>query len=276
MMQRTKIACDACRRRKVRCNGKQKCQQCTHLGLDCRYPPPDPSSRSRNLTSRGHVVGLFKTEKQHQTHQLTPMLSATSTSRTPFCLLSLADKPLRFGVDMAFFEGLVEDYETSVSSFIPIITKSELSQCICEMETNRQSCALAHALAALTLNMRRCPQDGYQTVRSHVMSFTTRALEIRGAIMPHHELNVRNTMVSVAVSVCPLAHHADHDVAFFYLREAVTCIQILGTESRQVIHPASQSRSQRQRLYWLLFVHERFAAISLFRTPVFAPSSVVA
>jgi len=35
--------------------GEQKCQQCIHLGLDCRYPCSDPSSRSWNLTSTLHL-----------------------------------------------------------------------------------------------------------------------------------------------------------------------------------------------------------------------------
>jgi len=267
VMQRTKVACDACRRRKVRCNGEQKCQQCTHLGLDCRYPRSDPSSRSRSSTTRGHVVGSLKTERQHQTYELTPRPSAASVSRS---LPSLVDKLHMFGGDMAFFESLIEDYEESVFSFIPIIPKAELLQCIREMGTNRQSCALAHALAAMTLSMRP-PQDGYETVRSQVIRFATRALEIRGPIMPHQELNMRNAVVCIAVSACLLGNNTDHDVAFFYLREAVTCIQILGTEDRQGMHPLSQSRLQRQRLYWLLFVHERFAAVSLFRPPILSP-----
>lgn len=43
-------------------------------------------------------------------------------------------------------------------------------------------------------------------------------------VMPHHELNIWNAMISVADSVC-LHTFAGREVGFFYLREAVTGIQ---------------------------------------------------
>ncbi|KAI1615992.1 hypothetical protein EDD36DRAFT_414908 [Exophiala viscosa] len=84
-------------------------------------------------------------------------------------------------------------------------------------------------------------------------------------------------MTSVCVHVCLLAHHVDDDMAFVYLREAVTGMQILGTrapEESRADPPLSQNgAAQRQRLYWLIFIHERYAAIADFRAPILVPLS---
>ncbi|QQK44938.1 Fungal transcriptional regulatory protein, N-terminal [Penicillium digitatum] len=33
------IACNECKRRKIKCNGQIPCQRCGHLNLECRYAP---------------------------------------------------------------------------------------------------------------------------------------------------------------------------------------------------------------------------------------------
>lgn len=180
-----------------------------------------------------------------------------------------------FNFDIPFFESLVDDYESFVFSFLPIITRKELVEAIGAMHGSRETCALVHAIAAITFNMRFWPLGTYETVREQVLAFVTRALEIRGPLMPHHRMNVQTIMISVCVHVCLTAHHVDDDMAFFYLREAVTGMQILGTKEPDnpiaQVSPFQNSTAQRQRLYWLLFIYERFAAISEFITPILPP-----
>lgn len=55
--KRVSKACDACKRRKVRCNGQPRCQQCAHLGLRCIY---SPSSKQRSQGKRGHIISEFR------------------------------------------------------------------------------------------------------------------------------------------------------------------------------------------------------------------------
>lgn len=33
------IACNECKRRKIKCNGQTPCQRCGNLNLDCQYSP---------------------------------------------------------------------------------------------------------------------------------------------------------------------------------------------------------------------------------------------
>ncbi|KAF2209269.1 hypothetical protein CERZMDRAFT_100474 [Cercospora zeae-maydis SCOH1-5] len=46
--KRTVRACDQCRRRKVKCNGKLGCTECNSIGLECSYGSQIKQSRRRN------------------------------------------------------------------------------------------------------------------------------------------------------------------------------------------------------------------------------------
>jgi hypothetical protein len=54
-----------------------------------------------------------------------------------------------------------------------------------------------------------------------------------------------------------------HDLGFFYLREALSMIHLLRIEDKTLMASLDLAeRSRRQRLYWLCFIHERFISIS--------------
>ena len=62
------------------------------------------------------------------------------------------------------------------------------------------------------------------------------------------------------------------DAAFFYLRDAITIIQLLRIDNAE--HCASLTppeRSRRQRLYWQAFIHERFVAVLDYRRAILPP-----
>ena len=55
--KRVSKACDACKRRKVKCNGQERCQQCSHLGLRCVY---SATGKLRSQGKRGHIISEFR------------------------------------------------------------------------------------------------------------------------------------------------------------------------------------------------------------------------
>ncbi|KAJ5598203.1 hypothetical protein N7537_008287 [Penicillium hordei] len=44
-------SCNACNRRKVRCNKKSPCDNCVRLGFECVFPPPGRKARTRPTKS---------------------------------------------------------------------------------------------------------------------------------------------------------------------------------------------------------------------------------
>ena len=57
--KRVSKACDACKRRKVKCNGQERCQQCSHLGLRCVY---SATGKLRSQGKRGHIISEFRNQ----------------------------------------------------------------------------------------------------------------------------------------------------------------------------------------------------------------------
>jgi hypothetical protein len=73
--KRVSKACDACKRRKVRCNGQTRCQQCAHLGLRCIY---SPSGKQRSQGKRGHIISEFRSQTTNLPAISPPILPAHS------------------------------------------------------------------------------------------------------------------------------------------------------------------------------------------------------
>src|ERR1044072_6758151 len=75
VQKRVSKACDACKRRKVKCNGQERCQQCAHLGLRCVY---SASGKQRSQGKRGHIISEFRNQTTNASAVSPPLLPAIS------------------------------------------------------------------------------------------------------------------------------------------------------------------------------------------------------
>lgn len=73
IQKRVLKACDACKRRKVKCNGQERCQQCAHLGLRCVY---SKTGKQRSQGKRGHVISEFRNQTANASAISPPLLPA--------------------------------------------------------------------------------------------------------------------------------------------------------------------------------------------------------
>lgn len=73
--KRVSKACDACKRRKVKCNGQSRCQQCAHLGLRCIY---SASGKTRSQGKRGHIISEFRNQTFNTAAISPPILPANA------------------------------------------------------------------------------------------------------------------------------------------------------------------------------------------------------
>lgn len=72
--KRVSKACDACKLRKVKCNGQIRCQQCSHLGLLCVY---SASSSKRAQGKRGRIISEYKNKTANPSLSSPPILAAS-------------------------------------------------------------------------------------------------------------------------------------------------------------------------------------------------------
>ena len=170
-----------------------------------------------------------------------------------------------------FFRELVPDYRR-VFPVIPIILESELRASIDKMDVDQQERALVYALSAMTLNITRYGPRHNDTTSTQTKSLFTQALEMRGPIMPYEQITVQSVMIPLCGANCILAGHVNVDMAFYYIREAITRLQLLRVDNTEELVAFSiAERARRQRLYWLLFIHERYQTISYHRSSILPP-----
>ncbi|OJJ45237.1 hypothetical protein ASPZODRAFT_152933 [Penicilliopsis zonata CBS 506.65] len=267
IMHRTSQACDPCKRRKVRCNGQPRCQQCTHAGIPCTYAA-SPAQRSRKKTvGRGKVIA----ECKGLLHTASPtcrgnavLAPRTSVERT----LSSTSHP-----NLAFFLELLPEYERYVYPMSPVVTASEIHAMILKMDSERETASFVYAFAAVTLNLTCSePMQRVPATRERIASLLTRALEYRSPFgLESPPASIVTVMQSVFMQMCFVSLRK-LDTGFLYLREAISLLYMLHVhEEESMAGLEVTERARRQRAYWECFIHERFTALTYCRPPCLPP-----
>jgi hypothetical protein len=171
-------------------------------------------------------------------------------------------------VSATYFRSLIPSYATFVVPFLPVFSEADFISAIAEVGVDRSPSTLVLVLAAMTLNMS-CPGPGEKKLdRSLKLPLCYRALHQRGPLMPDHRITVRSVVVPLFAATCLFADNTHSDMAFYYLREAITGIQILRVDDdSKMALLKSGDRAQCERLYWVLFIHERSHSIHSYRRP---------
>ncbi|KAJ8097646.1 hypothetical protein POJ06DRAFT_261988 [Lipomyces tetrasporus] len=244
---RAKRACDACKQRKVKCNGHATCQQCSHLTLRCTYTERSPRDKPR--MRRGERIAMYRTA---QATGLAPVAVPSSPSKSPSANIH----------DSQYFRRLLQIYTSAIYSFIPIVSPEECEQEIENMDKDPQSRSFLCALAAVTLAQTGGVCEDDSEAYNEVDQLTREALELRGVLWLRPTINIKTIMTAEFLHVC-FASMSRRDAAFFYLREAITLAQVSDYFSQYELESCSDRTevARRQRLFWLLFIHERFFAI---------------
>ncbi|KAJ6089955.1 hypothetical protein N7467_005171 [Penicillium canescens] len=143
------------------------------------------------------------------------------------------------------------------------------------MDTEREHAAFVYAFTAVTLDLTRASQS--QSTPTPSTSTSTQITELlRQSVETQQPLvigfrpSILRAMTSIFIQMCAMSL-GQYDLGFFYLREAISMIQILGVDKTSTLSDLDiTERARRQRLYWQCFIHERFMSIVYF-SPVTLP-----
>ncbi|KAK5048306.1 hypothetical protein LTR84_005976 [Exophiala bonariae] len=222
------------------------------------------SSRSRRNIVRGTVIRACREGSARPRSGSTgPELVSSSSASNGHVVYKDSTR-----LSAEFFSNLLQDYTTIVLPFLPIVSENEFASAIAEKKPDQTGSAFVKILGAITLNMRCSWLGEEETDRNQINLLYTQALQQRGALMPDHQITVRTLVIPLFAATCILDINPNSDMGVYYLREAITGIQILGVDdpSRAVRLDASD-RAQQERLYWVLFIHERLLSITSRRRP---------
>lgn len=154
---------------------------------------------------------------------------------------------------------------------IPIIGEEEFRSAIRNSVHSSEDAALVYCLSAQTLNLTR-GHNRTQYTADDVRTLYEMALRARGPVLELRQLSIRTVLVPVLVSMGMFATDRDAGMGTYYNREAIAGIQALriDDENRQALLEPKIA-AQRERLYWLVFVHDRFHSISSNRAGILSP-----
>lgn len=173
--------------------------------------------------------------------------------------------------DKAFFLDLIPDYVQGVYPVQPVISEQELRQYIHVMDTDQDVRSFIYAFGGCTLNLTRYGDRRTDEVVQTIENLMDWSIDTMKPAHKHFHFSVMRAMQSIFIHNCLMSIQGS-DAAFFYMRDAISIIQLLRIDNAEnVAHLSPPERSRRQRLYWQAYIHERFLAILDYRRAILPP-----
>jgi len=261
MSSSVKRACDACHRRKVKCDGINPCRNCSSAQLSCTYHAIPQKKGPKG--SRAKVISELR-ETQRQTTLSSKVANRLNGINSPPCSPTLSPTPGLLTNDM--IKDCIEFFFANMYPTLPILHRGRLEQQAIYADQNVDTYCLLTSLCAFMMIQpgMGIPGDplgldsmpGANLVSGNLLMEET--LRVRKSY-DHLETPTLNSLVtSFFLFGCYFGLDL-HNKAWFHLREATTLAHILGlTKEETYVQFDAVESSRRRRLYWLLFVTERY------------------
>ncbi|KAF5675186.1 transcription activator [Fusarium heterosporum] len=254
MSGRASRACDACRLRKVKCNGSIPCSQCGHLNLACVFSTPPTK---RKPTVRGRLVAQIRQGRD------TSNSTSPQNETSPVACVSPG---IGSTYTTDFFLSLVPDYERVVFPMNPVLLPSEIVKTIHEMDQSNENTAMVYAFAASTINLSRSSWDVDGlciTQITHLLNLGFKAhkqAEVGFGLQDKLPISVKRIITCIFLEHCfYIFKRFDRGLAL--LREASAMIQMIDLDRYTDASISDHEIASRQRLYCDISIHERFLTV---------------
>lgn len=267
MTTAVKRACDACHRRKVKCDGINPCRNCNTASLNCTYNAVPQKKGPKG--SRAKVISALREDQKLQS------LSAQVQNRLngiagPPAVPSLAPTPGLLTGEMV--RECFDFFFANMYPHMPILNRQRIEQQATYMDQSLDTYCLLTSLCALMMiqpGMGIPGGDPYgldSMPGANIVSSTVlieETIRVRKGF-DHTESPSLNTLcTSYFLFACYYGLDM-HEKAWFHLREAATMIHILNLNREEAYAQLDPVESSpRRRLYWLVFVTERYVAVQL-------------
>ncbi|KAH8768581.1 fungal-specific transcription factor domain-containing protein [Hyaloscypha finlandica] len=263
-----KRACDACHRRKVKCDGINPCRNCSSAQLSCTYHAIPQKKGPKG--SRAKVISELR-ETQRQTTLSSKVANRLNGVNSPPCSPTLSPTPGLLTNDM--IKDCIEFFFANMYPTLPILHRGRLEQQAMYADQNVDTYCLLTSLCAFMMIQ---PGMGIPGDPLGLDSMPGANL-VSGNLLMEETLRVRKsydhletpTLSSLVTSFFLFGCYFGldlHNKAWFHLREATTLAHILGlTKEETYLQFDAVESSRRRRLYWLLFVTERAYALQRHR-----------
>lgn len=202
---------------------------------------------------------MCKTANDQQQHAFYQAPSATTISTSS---ISISTQALGSMFPKTYFLDLIEDYYTYVFPTVPIIGREEFRQAIRNMACSSHDAALVYCLAAQTIYLSRAFSSRPPITENDVRTLFEMTLRVREPLLSVQQITSASVLVSLLVSTGMIDTVKDQAMGTYYNREAIAGLQALRVADS--VHQNSldpQVAAQRERLYWIVFIHDRYHSL---------------
>ncbi|KAH8879578.1 hypothetical protein GQ53DRAFT_29771 [Thozetella sp. PMI_491] len=263
MSTAVKRACDACHRRKVKCDGINPCRNCSASQLACTYNAIPQKKGPKG--SRAKVISELR-ENQRQTSLSHKVQGRMNGIHAPSPTLS----PTPGLLTSEMVKECIEFFFANMYPTMPILQRQRLEQQAMYMDQNLDTYCLLTSLCAF---MMLQPGMGMPGSDPYGLDSMPGANIVSGTLLMEETIRVRKgydyldspTLNSLCTSYFLFSCYYGldlHDKAWFHLREVSTLALMAGMNKEETyMQYDAIEASRRRRLYWLLFVTERAYAL---------------
>ncbi|KAJ0415390.1 hypothetical protein BJY00DRAFT_265400 [Aspergillus carlsbadensis] len=305
------MACDNCRRRKVRCNREQPCQKCQDVSLVCSY-----TSIPRRKGPKGHNAHVLNslrvlselpagtatsTASYLQQQPFTSMdalpssydfENTTSSSPTPSLSIShtsgsSADRTTQLGLSPSSRTTTTRRISSTVLGahvglflhhlypIMPVVDAQAMADCDDPNALHPRRYAHLVALSAAThlqLNLDIGEPKPSDNNAISGHSLILEALRALGEYDPLDDPHM-DTVLTMFFLFCAYGNLNKPIYAWHYLSQTISYLQILNLDKEGIYAGLSLADAEaRRRVFWLVFVTERAYALQTGRPVMLRPS----
>lgn len=266
MTTAVKRACDACHRRKVKCDGINPCRNCSSSQLACTYNAIPQKKGPKG--SRAKVISELR-EKQTQNSLSSKVQNRMAGINSPQGAESSPLAPTAGLLTPELIRESVEFFFANMYPSMPILHRERLEQQSLYADQSLDTYCLLTSLCAFMMLQpgMQMPNDGYNfdmMPGANIVSATL-LLEETLRVRKGCDLLESPTLNTLCTSYLLFGCYYGldfHDKAWFYLREATTLTHMMGMSKEETYGQFDAIEASRGRnLYWLLFATERAYAL---------------
>lgn len=262
--QMVKQACDACRRRKVKCNAQRPCSQCRSAGLSCR------TSLVRQKKGRqgqsANVLSELRTQNAQGNEQSNPTI-ASLTVATP--LVNPTSGRCRFVrkenvLPRELIRDCSEYFFARMQGTVPILQAETFRRYVEQMDHYIHAYCLVVSFCAFVMM-----QTGYSSSQAAGSRWTQsmdagrelldEATEARRHLDPLTVPVRQSITIAFLLYGCHIAL-GNQRHAYYFLREATTLYTAGMLDTQSGALDGDEDNSSSGKLFWLLLISERYFA----------------
>ncbi|KAE8381688.1 hypothetical protein BDV26DRAFT_72643 [Aspergillus bertholletiae] len=246
-------ACDACRRRKVKCTTHRPCSPCRSIGLVCRssgaHRKKGRQGRSANVLYELKANGNPDPLEATQTDGVTPVHSPNDTATMGYVKKS-------YLLNGGLVQSCAAYFYSRMLGTVPILHPDQFQDQVARMEECPHAYCLVVAFCAFVLT-----QTGYLSCHQGTDPELGRAL-LDEAMIARRHVDPFSAPIRLAITIAFLLYGShigcgNQRQAYYFLREATTFYTADMLDQSADEHQPGFSG----KLFWLLLISERAHAI---------------